>query len=379
MDNRTMRSGIVLLFLLSLCACALNGADYPEPEHAPVLLYFCPRAAVMPKVDGVLDDECWKAAPIITDFGSIHIGQGPARKQAFMRMVYDDDAVYLAVQAIEPDIKKLKVITGRDSSVFSGDCIEIYLRPDLSKLTRYQLVTNAAGERWDAWITGQARSDKPDLYWGAEAKWHAAGQVGKEEWTVEVRLPHADFGLPHKPGDAFGINLVRLTWSTGKEFSAWACATYEQKDFRYWAHFVFGGPGVDEMKVVRRLVPDYGQRLVSWPSARGVVLLDHGKRKEMDYVRASTEDLRELDAVIARLQAGLQRLEAAKPRLRDLPRELKALQDQRARLANRVRTERFSAIGLRQFRDQVPKIAQKGADLEWDMRSLQLLTAAAEE
>lgn len=373
MTRKTSTMRIAWLLLPVLCAAAGAKDRYPEPVHAPVLLYFCPSAAA-PQLDGSLDDACWRTAPVITDFRCIHIGEGPAKKQTFAQMVYDDKAIYLAFRAIEPEIKKLKIIRGRDSAIYSGDCVEIYLQPDLNKVTRYQLVANVAGERWDAWIAGAPRRDKSDIFWGGDAKWRAVGRVGENEWTLEVCLPYADFGIV--PGRAFAANLVRLTWTRGKEFSAWANTTYEQKDFRYWSFFVFGGPGVDEMRMARSLVPDYEKRVISWPTAQGMVLLDHGQRKEVRNLRADMAELKDLDVVIQRVVDGEERL-GRRVRLRDLPRRLKAVQRQRAALALRIQSESLTAVGLAQLRDQIAQVAKVGRDLEWNLRALDLLGLSA--
>jgi len=379
MSRKATLVGIALVALWPVCDAAFGQAKatYPEPEDAPVLLYFAMPAAA-PRLDGVLDDACWQSAPVITDLGCIHRGEGLAQKQTYFQMAYGDEAIYVGVRALEPDIDKLKLPEGRDSPIYSGDCIEIYVRPELTELTRYQLVANVLGERWDAWISGQARQDKPDVYWGADAQWRAAGQVGKVAWTMEVRLPYSDFGISCKPGNAVGINLVRLTWTEGREFSAWAHSTYEQKDFRYWPYFVFAQPGVAEMQTVERLVPDYEKRTVCWPTDTGTVRVEGGERREIGHARLTEDELRGLDAVIERLEQGLEHLSVARLELTHLPQRLAAIGQARARLAERVRSERFSAYGLEQFRESVKEAAGDAADLEWDVRCLQLLAVDAE-
>jgi len=374
----TIRVHAATALLLALCALthpAWPAGKYPEPKDPTVLFYFAPKAAQAPRLDGVLDDACWKSAPLITDFGRIHRGEGDIRKQTFAQMVYDDKAIYVAFRCLEPEMENLKILTGRDARVWAGDSVEIYLQPEPERLTRYQLAANLAGSKWDAWITGKARYDKPDVFWGRDAVWSAAGRKGENEWTLEVRLPYSDFGI--RPGNIFRFNLVRLTWTAGKEFSAWANATFEQKDFRYWAYFVFDGPGVDKRATIREIVPDHADRIVSWPTQAGVARLDHGKLEETAYTRLGMDELDALDGMIRRVEEGMKEIERAR-KLTVLPASLEDLKRRREALARRIRKERFSALGLKHFRERVARTVEIGRDIEWEFRGLEILSTGAD-
>jgi len=365
----------LLAALVVLCGRAPAAREYPEPDDATVLFYFCPRAAQPPVLDGMLDDACWRAAPVVTDFGRIHIGEGVARKQTAAYMVYDDSALYVAFRATEPEIAKLTLKHGRDGRIFKGDSVEIYLRPDLSDVTRYQLVTNAAGQQWDAWIIGAARRDKPDALWGADSGWQAAGSVGEDEWTAEVRLPFADFGVEPRAGTTLGLNLVRITYAGDREYSAWAHATYEQKDFRYWAALVLTDPSTDPLRTVSRLVPDWKERTVAWPKIDGLVRFARGRKQEVAYQTAAPSEVAELDALIARIRERLERIPAAN-RPSNLLRELAELEKRRTALARRLASERFSPNGLRLFRERIADAVATARTLEWERRCHALLTGA---
>ena len=264
----------------------------------------------------------------------------------------------------------------KDDYLWRCDSIEIYLRPDVTTRTRYHLVTNVAGARFDAWVAGKAlrEDEKADPFWGSDAKWRAAGRRGTGEWTVEVRLPYSDFGI--RPGRTFTANLVRLTAAGGQEFSAWAHVGVDQKDFRFWGHFVFAGAGLDEVETAKGLVPNYAQRVVSWPTAHGVTALDHGKKKETTYGRADMSELKGLDDLIGPLRTALGKLPGKFPS-RVLSKKFQATQRRRDALAARIRTERFSAVGLHQIRGRIEAAAQSVVALEWEVRCQQLAAAVA--
>ena len=364
-------TALALLAALSISAPAARLS--PDPKTAPVLVYFSPRASVAPELDGKLDDACWKIAPIITDFGIILRGEGAAKKQAFVRMVHDDQAVYVSFRFIEPQMKLLRVRT-KDDYLWRCDSLEIYLRPDLASRTRYHLVTNVAGRKFDAWVAGKGPRDKEraDPSWKGE-KWRAAGRRGKTEWTVEVMLPYSEFGI--RPGRPFTVNLVRLTSAGGREYSAWAHAGVDQKDFRFWGHVIFAAPGQDEIKTVQGLVPDYKSRVVSWPTEHGLAILDHGRKKETRYSSAGIAELKDLDAMAGRVRLALGRLPKRFPPVL-LSKELKALLRRRDALAHRIRTERFSAVGRQQLRRLIEAATAGAIKLEWEVRCQQLASAA---
>jgi hypothetical protein len=76
MTIRAPAATTLLLTLLALSHPAWPAAKYPEPTDATVLFYFAPKADRAPEMDGALEDACWQTAPIITDFGRIHRGEG---------------------------------------------------------------------------------------------------------------------------------------------------------------------------------------------------------------------------------------------------------------------------------------------------------------
>ncbi len=55
-----------------------------------------------PVIDGKLDDACWSQANVVTDFTDYRIEQ-PAKEQTLVRVLYDDENIYIAFECVEPD------------------------------------------------------------------------------------------------------------------------------------------------------------------------------------------------------------------------------------------------------------------------------------
>src|SRR5689334_10073613 len=68
-----------------------------------------------PKIDGVLDDEAWTQAPVLTDFIQSFPTFGiPASKRTDVRIVYDNIAIYVAAYCYDDPNQIRKQITARD-------------------------------------------------------------------------------------------------------------------------------------------------------------------------------------------------------------------------------------------------------------------------
>ncbi len=55
-----------------------------------------------PRIDGRLDDEAWKQAPVISDFTQRDPNEGePGTELTEARILYSDDAIYVGVRAFD--------------------------------------------------------------------------------------------------------------------------------------------------------------------------------------------------------------------------------------------------------------------------------------
>jgi hypothetical protein len=176
-------------------------------------LYECVRTSTPPKIDGRLDDECWRGAEEANSF-TLTMATEPAAPsvQTHFRIVYDDYNLYIAVRCDEPHLEKIKAdVTERDSaSVCGDDCIEIFLHPNPDQPDYFQLATNAHGVRYDGRVL--------DGSWNAH--WQAATQFGKDAWTVECVIALSSF--PDRRS-LWRFNMNRELRSTGKlELHCWS-------------------------------------------------------------------------------------------------------------------------------------------------------------
>ena len=102
-------------------------------------------------VDGVLDEAIWRHAPPTDPFlvvGSHH----EAELQTTVRVVYDDSALYVAVEAEEPAMDAVRAPEReRDhGEIWRDDGVEVFLTPAVGGTEYFHFIHNLAGSRYDA-------------------------------------------------------------------------------------------------------------------------------------------------------------------------------------------------------------------------------------
>ncbi len=202
----------------NIFSAALLAAALASAARAAVSTYTVPKTATPPTLDAGLDDPCWKTALAITDFGVL----GRAKNAdpvppTTAWLAYDRDYLYLAYRCGEPLADKMRLkATEHDGSTWGDDCVEIFFNPSGDRRRYMQIVVNAAGVVMDAWYENGPMTYMDRAYeTGIEVKTH----VGKDEWTLESRIPFA--GLPLAgPTGPWTFHLARTRAAAGQHLTA---------------------------------------------------------------------------------------------------------------------------------------------------------------
>lgn len=189
------------------------------------------------EVDGALDEEDWKRVDYVTGF-SARVGR-LAEHQTFVRMLYDPEYVYLAIEAQEPLTDQLRIDHhDRDCQVWKDDDIELFMDPQGAGECYYHLVVNPVGALYDA---------KCELSKGFEVEHDVecdiATKVMAGKWVVEMRLRASSLGTEIRDGDRWKATIGRMRRAGGaRESSTWMDGSFHQPaSFRA---VVFGDQGV---------------------------------------------------------------------------------------------------------------------------------------
>jgi hypothetical protein len=133
-------------------------------------------------LDGKLDDAFWRDVPSC-EFKELISGQSPPVRSSF-KVAWAGDSLYLGIRCEEPDMKHLVVgaTKNEDTSVWNGDCIEIFLETQTHSY--YQLSLSPSGALLDL-----DRKEGLKTLWSSDAK--VAARTGDDGWSLEVRIPVA--------------------------------------------------------------------------------------------------------------------------------------------------------------------------------------------
>jgi hypothetical protein len=212
------------------------------------------------KIDGKLDDVDWKNADIISNFKTTnHASPQKADPQTYVRVVYEPENIYFAIEALEPEPGKiLAEVTKHDGTVYHDNTMEIFLNhPDLAD-AYYQIIINSIGTIFDHFVAPGSPSDK-SFTSHAEVK----TAILNDRWVLEARIPTASLGEKCMDGQMWKVNILRnrqltdgtsqgSTWSSGSGHNvdlfhpvvfsrsrAVAKASLREIDSRHWKNGSF--------------------------------------------------------------------------------------------------------------------------------------------
>ncbi|MFC2174079.1 sugar-binding protein, partial [Acidobacteriota bacterium] len=166
------------------------------------------RARKPPVIDGSLDDACWGAR---NRLGSLHGFTEQCRVEpTAVYLTRDEENLYIGVRCTESELGSLRTKARlRDSStLFSDDCVVIYIDADEKKQVNHFLVINAAGQIFDQRSEFESGTPRSDYAWDGD--WIVKTGRDDKAWTVEMVLPYEVLEAPSAPGSVWGFNIGRL-------------------------------------------------------------------------------------------------------------------------------------------------------------------------
>jgi len=180
------------------------------------------RVERAPTLDGLLDDAVWQRAEWMSGFGQVIPNDGiPASFATRFRVVYTADAVYVGVEAEDPEPASVVAKNGRRDGFTAGDDeVLVALDTDGDGRSGYSFGVTAGGSRTDGLIErGNFIGADWDGIWDAKTSRTEAG------WVAEIEIPFKTIALD-SGAEAWGINIRRIVARTD-EISHWRGAQRE--------------------------------------------------------------------------------------------------------------------------------------------------------
>ena len=164
------------------------------------------RAVSVVRVDGRLDEPAWNAATPVTTFTQRDpIAGAPATERTEVRVVYDDEAVYVGARLHDSSGRVSTRLGRRDSDLDGSDWFTVTFDSYHDHLTAFRFGVNPSGVRRDGRVSGG--DDDDDSSW--DPIWEAAATHDADGWTAEMRIPLSQLRFRETDEQTWGIQLVR--------------------------------------------------------------------------------------------------------------------------------------------------------------------------
>ncbi|MGD8535829.1 MAG: DUF5916 domain-containing protein, partial [Candidatus Aminicenantes bacterium] len=158
------------------------------------------------EVDGRLNESLWKTAEVLTDFTQHEPDEGaPATEKTEVRVLYNQDSLYVGVMAFDSEVDKIKSILARRDSRCPSDWIKIWIDSYHDSLTAFEFGVNPCGVKRDVfWSNDRRRDDDWDAVWDVKVSQNDEG------WVAEFRIPFSQIRFPEKESHTWGFQASRI-------------------------------------------------------------------------------------------------------------------------------------------------------------------------
>ena len=198
----------VCLFTLTAAA-----ASAQESRHAATAAH----VQSSPVLDGSLDEPAWQSAEPLVDFTQAEPAEGqPASEATEVRIVFDDEAVYVGVVCHDSNPSQIVTTdTRRDSGMGGQDSIQIIFDTFNDKQNGFVFGTNVAGAQFDGQVRDQGNANSS---W--DGSWDVKTTRTEHGWNAEFRIPLRTLRYGQSP-QTWGINVTRNI-QRNRERAYWA-------------------------------------------------------------------------------------------------------------------------------------------------------------
>lgn len=181
------------------------------------------RVTASPRIDGNLDDTAWQNAPVVTEFiqNFPNPGKGATVKTE-VRVIYDDNAVYVGAYLYDDPSQIRKQITARDEEQQTDvDFFSVFFDTYNDKQNGFQFLVTSMNVQTDARLgpnLGGGWGSFGDKTW--DAVWDSKVSMKNDGWVVELMIPYSTLRFSKNEVQDWGLQLMRFT-RRNNETSFW--------------------------------------------------------------------------------------------------------------------------------------------------------------
>ncbi|HJV78200.1 MAG TPA: DUF5916 domain-containing protein [Paludibacter sp.] len=197
-----------LFFFNSQMAYSIGGNlkdSLKNVAKKPLRIYHTNRIfSEKPVIDGKLDDDCWKTGEWSGNYTQWIPNEGAQPSQpTYMKILYDDKNIYVAIRAFDSIPGKICRKAGRRDE-FTGDMVGIAFDSYHDRRTGFEFDVSAAGQKVDLMVTNPCNVD---MNWNAV--WYAKTAKEDSAWTTEIEIPLSQLRYSNDSVQVWGIHAWR--------------------------------------------------------------------------------------------------------------------------------------------------------------------------
>jgi Domain of unknown function (DUF5916)/Carbohydrate family 9 binding domain-like len=212
---------IVILSVLSNSVSTQSGPAQSGPVASPPLaskpVSSASRVTEAPSIDGTLDEGVWQNAAPLAGFVQAEPFEGqPASEHTEVRILYDDEAIYVGVVLHDRDPSLIVTTdTRRDAELDEMDSFVMIFDTFRDQQNGFVFGTNAAGVQYDAQVRDQGEEEDS---W--DGSWDVRTTTTATSWMAEFRIPLRTLRYGPAP-QTWGVNFFRNIQRT-RERTYWS-------------------------------------------------------------------------------------------------------------------------------------------------------------
>jgi len=218
----------------------------PPEKAQPVKLALFTKA---PVIDGKLDDDVWKSAPVFKDFYQWRPSDtSPASARTEVLMGYDSHFIYFAFHAYD-DPAKVRASVAKRDSIFDDDSVGLLLDTFNDKRRAYELFFNPLGIQQDGFLTEGGNDD-----FSVDIVMESKGMVTGDGYTVEIAIPFKSLRYEAGKDKLWGVHLLRQIKHVNGEQDSWMPISKDQSGLLSQAGHITGLEGISTERTLE-LIP----------------------------------------------------------------------------------------------------------------------------
>ncbi|MBS0010029.1 MAG: carbohydrate binding family 9 domain-containing protein [Bacteroidales bacterium] len=220
-----IRRIFLLLALLFFLASFDVSADRKDMKYKSLLIQktiSAVKADQPPLIDGVLDDPIWMKAEIADNFIQYSPYSGsPSKYRTEVRILYDDDAVYIGAMMYDPSPDSIyKELGARDSDhQLNADQFTVDISPYNDGVNGATFKVSVSGVQSDRQprLDSEGYDRRGDTW---DAVWESNTSINENGWIAEIKIPYSALRFPAQDVQTWGINFWREV-RRNREQSSW--------------------------------------------------------------------------------------------------------------------------------------------------------------